>query len=78
MEQHIDAPGGKPWARVKGTMAATYLHLKEMGWQANFEGKDEVEHVGFLDRDGHKWNFNHEISWHDFEEQVQDNRMNQL
>ena len=46
MEKHVDAPGGKPWARVKGPMAATYLHLKEIGWKAHFE---EEAHVGFED-----------------------------
>ena len=32
MEEHTEAPEGKPWDRAKGPMAATYLHLKEMGW----------------------------------------------
>ena len=52
-------------------MAATYLHLKDMGWEARFEGS---EHVGFIVQEGATWNFNHEISWHDFEEQIRELR----
>ena len=49
MEAHVLSPGGNPWARVKGPMAATFLHLKEMGWSAHFQGDD---HVGFMDQEG--------------------------
>ena len=52
IEDDINSPGGKPWARVKGPMAATYLHLKEMGWTAHFEGES---HVGFKDQEGTLW-----------------------
>ena len=54
MEAHIMSPGVKPWARVKGPIAATFLHLKEMGWSAHFEGDS---HVGFLDQEGALWKF---------------------
>ena len=31
MEDHIEAPGGKAWAKVRGPMGATHMHLEEMG-----------------------------------------------
>ena len=69
------APGGKPWARVKGPMAATFMHLQEMGWQAHF---GEHGHDGFMDEEGVLWKFNHEISWQDFEEHILEMRESQL
>ena len=59
MEQHVLQPGGKAWARVKGPMAATFMHLREIGWTAHF---GDSGHDGFKDREGILWKFNHEIS----------------
>ena len=75
MEAHIMSPGGKPWARVKGPMAATFMHLREMGWTAHFTGS---EHDGFMDQNGTLWKFNHEISWQDFDEHIQEIREQHL
>ena len=75
MEQHVFTLGGKAWARVKGPMAATFMHLREMGWTAHF---GDQGHDGFMDKEGVLWKFNHEISWQDFEEHTLEIREAQL
>ena len=68
MEDNLEAPGGKPWSRVKGLMGATYMHLRDMGWSAQFEFFPEFQMVGLADRKGNKWEFNNAISWHELQE----------
>ena len=55
-----------------------HLHLKEIGWQADFQEGEEEELIGLIDQEGNQWRFNHEISWHDYEEQVNEEREKQL
>ena len=43
MEEHIQ--GGNQWAKVVGPMRATYMHLKEMGWQIEM---DDTGHISGL------------------------------
>ena len=60
MEKHINSPGGKPWARVKGPMGAVYMHLKEIGWHVAVNEQDQL--VGLKDQEGSLWKFNTAIS----------------
>ena len=68
MKDNLEAAGAKPWARVKGPMGATYLHLKEMGCSAQREPLPSPHMVGLAESEGNNWKFNNAISWHDFHE----------
>ena len=67
MEEHMEDPKGKPWARVRGPESATYFPLKEINWKESFDKQQMLE--GLIDNEGSLWRFNHVISWHDFEEE---------
>ena len=77
MEDHVEAPKGKAWARVRGPMGATHMHLEEMGWAPLFQ-TDPIQMVGLIDSDGNTWEFNNAITWHDFQETLTEERSKQL
>ena len=77
MEDHVEAPKGKAWARVRGPMGATHMHLAEMGWAPYFE-TDPIKMVGLIDSDGNNSKFNNAISRHDFQETIIEERTKQV
>ena len=68
MEDHVEEGGGRAWARVKGPMGATHMHLADIWWAPQFETTPVPRMVGLSDSDGNQWRLNNAISWHDFQE----------
>ena len=62
MEDNIEA-GARPWSRVKALMGATYMHLQEMGWSAQFEPLAFPHMVGLSDSGGNTRRVSNAISW---------------
>ena len=67
MEDHIQ--GGNQWAKVVGPMSATYIHLKEMGWQLE---TNEVGYIsGIFDQNNETWRPNDAVTWVDLQEEIE-------
>ena len=77
MEDNIEG-GARPWSRVKGPMGAMYMNLSDIGWSAQFEPLPTPHMLGFADSEGNEYRFNSAISWHDFQETIEEERINQL
>ena len=67
MEEHI--AGGNQWAKVVGPMSATYMHLREMGWQVETNETGQIS--GVIDTNGEAWRPNDAVTLVDFQEEIE-------
>ena len=67
MEEHIE--GGNQWANAVGPMSATYMNLKEMGWQVETNEVGQIS--GVIDTNGEVWRPNDSVTWVDFQEEIE-------
>ena len=77
MEENMEG-GARPWSRSEGLMGATYMHLSEIGWSAEFEPLHTSHIVCLADSEGNRWRCNNAVSWHDSQETIEEERINQL
>ena len=75
MEEQI-AAAKQPWQLVTSPMSAAYMNVKEMQWTVNLEAPQDK--IFYTDRRGDTFEVVDGVSWHEFKESLEQDRIEDL